>query len=343
VAIYMAHRRARTNPFTSLLADAIEPAAGEPVLDYRMRDFLLPRRGDVVHLHWFSSLFHGRTKAGTVARSLILDLYFLALRARGVRLFWTVNNLVAHEADYPELELKIIKRLARRFDGLFAFGEETARRLETELGAPPERVSVVPHPSYRDHYPRAGLPPVRERYGFGEGPIHLFFGLLRPYKGLENLIEAFNDGKRNLLVVGGGDQDYAARLKAANRSPRTVIDARRVPDEEVASLFESADRVVLPFSRITMSGSMVCALSYGKFVVSVADGDVPSYVLDGANGYLMPDNSPDSIRAALARTDLLPEPERRAWTERVERMIRPEEVGRAAAAAYRAAAERNNA
>lgn len=336
----MAHRRARTNPFTSLFADAVERASGREVVDYRMRDFARARRGDVVHLHWFSSLYHGRTKAGTWLKSLALELYFVLLKARGILLFWTVNNLVSHDADFPGLELSITRRLARRFDGLFAFGDETARRLSAELGLPAERISVVPHGSYGEYYPRGDFRPVRERYGFDEGPVYLFFGLLRPYKGLENLIEAFNDGRRNLLVVGGGPPGYAASLAAQNRSARTVVDPRRVPDEEIPSLFESADRVVLPFSSITMSGSMVLALSYGRFVLIVDDGDVPSYVRDGANGYLMPDNSPASIRAAAERSDLLPEAERRSWEARVRDMTDWASIGARAAAAYKAAAER---
>lgn len=336
----MAHRRAKTNPFTRLLADAIERARGTAVVDYRMRDILSVREGDVVHLHWFASLYHGGTKAATLLRSYLLELYFLALRARGALLFWTVNNVVSHDAAFPGLETSITRRLAHRFDGFFAFGEETAERLTSEFGVPKERVSVVPHGSYCDYYPRGAYPSIRERYRFDDGPVFLFFGLLRPYKGLENLISAFNDGRHNLLIVGGGAPEYASALSGMNRSGKTVIDVRRVADDEIPSLFESADAVVLPFDSITMSGSMVLALSYGRFVITVDDGDVPSYIRDGANGYLMPDNAPGSIRAAVERTDLLPPDERSAWARSVEEKISWASIGALAGAAYDAAAER---
>jgi len=340
MVIRMAHRRARTNPFTRLFADAVERASGHEVLDYRMRDFLKVRRGDIVHLHWFSSLYHGRTKAATYLKSLALELYFLFLKTRGAFIFWTVNNLVSHDADFPELELSITRRLVRHFDGLFAFGEETARKLTEKLDLPSEKVFIVPHGSYSAYYPAGGFSSVRERYGFDAETVYLFFGLLRPYKGLENLIEAFNNEKWNLLIVGGGSSDYAGSLAGMNRSRRTILDVRHVPDEEISSLFESVDRIILPFDSITMSGSMVLALSYGRFVITVADGDVPSYVQDGANGYLMPDNSPKSIRRAAERTDLLPDLERRDWDAKVQFMTDWATIGTRAVDAYMVAAER---
>ena len=323
-----------------LLADAVARTAHTDVVDFHIRDFFSVKRGDIVHLHWFSSLYHGRTKSATFLKSLILDLYFRLLHAKGALLFWTVNNVISHDVDFPELEEMIVRRLIFRFDGLFAFGEQTARILVSTYGFPKEKIAIAPHGTYKHYYANARVFSVRDRYGFDENLIYLFFGLLRPYKGLENLIEAFNDGKHNLLIVGGGHKDYIETLLRSNTSPTTIVDARRVPDEEISGLFESIDAVILPFERITMSGTMILALSYKKFVITVADGDVPSYVHDGMNGYLMNDNSPASIRSAIHRVDRASATDRQAWENRLSASIEWDSIGTTVVAAYSAAKNR---
>jgi len=124
-----------------------------------------------------------------------------------------------------------------------------------------------------------------------DGPIELlFFGTIRPYKGLEDLVAAFevlaSEGERDyrLTVVGEtweGWNEPGARIRRSRHRHRIEFVNRYVTDEEVDQAFRSADVVVLPYRRSSTSGPLMVAMSYGLPVVVTAVGGLP----ESAEGY----------------------------------------------------------
>ena len=153
---------------------------------------------------------------------------------------------------------------------------DAARRAVIGQGLDPDRVHVIRHGAFTHLTPlaaAAALPP--ELAAAGEAPVALCFGLIRPYKGIETLLEAWRgiDGAE-LWVVGRPMFDIAALRAAAPASVRFV--PRFVSDSEAAAVYDRADLVVLPYARgarFGFSGVLASALGFGRAaVVSDVDG-----------------------------------------------------------------------
>ena len=141
---------------------------------------------------------------------------------------------------------------------------------------------VIPHGHYRRAYGVA-LPSEEARRRLdltGDTRVALFFGDLRPYKGLETLLTAWQKLSPRgavLLIVGQPhDVEYTAKLRQmAEGLPGVRIVDRFIPPDEVPLYFSAADAVVLPFRAVQTSGSVILAMSYGRPVIAPRLGDVP--------------------------------------------------------------------
>jgi glycosyltransferase involved in cell wall biosynthesis len=257
------------------------------------------RDADVVHFQWLA----------------VQPLDALLLRAFRRPLVLTAHDVLPREARPGQRAGQ--RRLYDRVDAVVVHSEHGRARLTGELGVPAEKITVIPHgvltPAGDD-----GLPP--ELAGV-DGPVALFFGLIRPYKGLDVLLEAWRGvGGAELWVVGMPRMDTSALRAAAPPGVRFV--ERFVPDSQVAALFRRADLAVLPYREIDQSGVLFTALGAGTPLVLSAVGGFPEVAAAGA-AELVPPGDPGALREALAR--LLADPAarerlaagaRRAATER---------------------------
>jgi glycosyltransferase involved in cell wall biosynthesis len=212
------------------------------------------------------------------------------------------------------------RRLYARVDAVVVHSEHGRGRLLDELGVPAEKVTVIPHGVLRPESDAATerLPPELEGV---DGPVVLFFGLLRPYKGLDVLLDAWRGiAGAELWVVGMPRMDTRALRAAAPPGARFV--ERFVPDGQVAALFRRADLAVLPYREIDQSGVLFTALGAGTPLVLSAVGGFPEVAAAGAAELDAPGDA-TALRGALER--LLADPAARE---------------RLAAGARRAAAER---
>jgi glycosyltransferase involved in cell wall biosynthesis len=193
------------------------------------------------------------------------------------------------------------RRLFGQMDAVVAHSEHGARRLRDEAGVDPSRVQVIPHGAF-DYLTRLPdekpLPPELERT---EGPVILFFGLLRPYKGLETLLRAFQEVKgAELWIVGNPRMDVEPlRRLAADAPGRVRFVTRFVEDAEMPAIFRRADVVVLPYRDAEHSGVLYTGLAFGKPLVLSAVGGFPEVAAEGA-AKLVPPGDPDALAAMLS-------------------------------------------
>jgi glycosyltransferase involved in cell wall biosynthesis len=165
----------------------------------------------------------------------------------------------------------------------------------------------------------------------------LFLGALRPYKGLEDLIQAFKDMPEDvrLLVAGVATPEYGRHIRSlCGPDPRIVARTELVPEDELQVYYAAADAVVLPFRRVLTSGSAVGAMSFGRAVIAPATGCLPE-LIDERSGILYQGSGPDALLTALRRAlevDL--DAMGRAAQDRVQRNTW-DQVGSVVAAAYR--------
>ena len=137
-----------------------------------------------------------------------------------------------------------------------------------------------------------------------EGPVVLCFGLLRPYKGIEILLEAFRQIEgAELWIVGNPRMDVEPlrALAAAARRPVRFL-TRFVEDAEIPAIFRRADLVALPYLDAEHSGVLYTGLAFGKPLVLSAVGGFPEVAETGAARLVAPGDTA-ALAAALARAD----------------------------------------
>jgi glycosyltransferase involved in cell wall biosynthesis len=204
---------------------------------------------------------------------------------------------------------RIMGRLIRQFANYYVVHSEADRELVRNMYCiPSERMTIIPHGLY-DQYPIIEKSAARKKLGIGEDNIILFFGLLRPYKGIKYLIEAFNALPANLLeasrlmIVGEAweDRESLALAEASPYREKISMINRYVGDDEIPLFFSAADVLVLPYTRASQSGVAHIAMSYGLPIVATRVGGL----VEGLHSYsgaffISPENSAE-IRESLER------------------------------------------
>jgi len=238
----------------------------------------------------------------------VVHYQWLAIPSLDVRLLPPLRPRVmtAHYILPPQPSRQQVRSAHRVFgamDAIVAHSEHGAARLRDEVGLDPAKVRVIPHGAF-DYLTK--LPeekPLPEELEGAEGPVVLSFGLLRPYKGVENLLEAFErvvagSGARDaeLWIVGNPRMDVAPLRELADRAKgRVRFVTRFVDDAEIPAIFRRADLVVLPYLDAEHSGVLYTGLAFGKPMVLSAVGGFPEVAEAGAARLVAPGDT-----AALA-------------------------------------------
>jgi glycosyltransferase involved in cell wall biosynthesis len=301
------------NPYTDRLIDAlgglgfdVRPLKNPRALDEAAR-WLEP--GDVLHLQWAHVFTVGRHAAGSLRGTARLLWRLGRLRARGVRVVWTVHNLVHHEAGEGadrRVQRWAMRRLAQACDALVVHGATGARLVREAYGVPNATIAVVDHPSFIGSYP-SGISQEKARARLGlprDAVVLAHIGQLRPYKGVERLVEAFmasTTPEARLLIAG---KTVEGSLVEAVRSAAAAGDRVRlfegfVPDDEVQVYMAAADAVVLPYERVFTSGSVALAGTFGRAVIAPAVGCLTDQVGDA--GVLYEPAQAGALEAAITR------------------------------------------
>ncbi|HEY0392439.1 MAG TPA: glycosyltransferase family 4 protein [Solirubrobacterales bacterium] len=197
-------------------------------------------------------------------------------------------------------QLSTARRLFGGMDAVVAHSQHGASRLRDEVGLDPSRVRVIPHGAFDYFTDLAGERPLPAELEGAEGPVILFFGLLRPYKGIDTLLQAFREvSGAELWIVGNPRMDIEPLRRLAAEAPgRVRFVTRFVEDAEVPAIFRRADLVVLPYRDAEQSGVLYTGLAFGKPLVLSSVGGFPEVAATGAARLVAPDD-PAALAAAL--------------------------------------------
>jgi glycosyltransferase involved in cell wall biosynthesis len=206
----------------------------------------------------------------------------------------------------------VARRLAERMDAIVVHTRHGARLLR-ELGIPAERLRVIPHGAFEHLTRQQGEAPLPPELAGVEGPVVLCFGTVRPYKGVDVLLEAFRELEgAELWIVGrplkGSMERYHELARRAAGKVRFVT--RYVGERELPAFFRRADLVALPHRAVDQSGVLYIALPFGKPIVLSAVGGFQEVVEDHGVGRLVPPGEAKALTAALQ--ELLDDPGERA-------------------------------
>lgn len=253
------------------------------------------RAADVVHFQWLT------------VQPLDVHLLPAARFARGVPrpLVLTAHDVLPREPRPGQRAAQ--RRLYERVEAIVVHSEHGAARLRDELGIDSARVHTIPHGAFT-HFTELDDPtPLPPELAAVEQPVVLCFGLLRPYKGIDVLLEAWRGiADAELWIVGLPKMELGPLRAAAPPNVRFV--PRFVADRELPAFFRRADLVVLPYREIDQSGVLFTALAFGTPLLLSAVGGFPEVAATGA-AELVPPGDAAALHAALRR--LLADPDAR--------------------------------
>jgi glycosyltransferase involved in cell wall biosynthesis len=250
----------------------------------------IARGADIVHFQWLPVQW--------------LDAHLLP--ARPVVL--TSHDLLPREPRPAQVRAQ--HRLYEAVDAVIAHSEYGRRQLTQAIGVDPDKVHVVHHGAFDYLVKLPSEQPLPAELARVEGPVALFFGLLRPYKGVEVLLEAWRGIAGAELWIVGRPRIALEPLRALAPGGVRFVP-RFVQDSELPAYFRRADVVVLPYTstdRFDFSGVLATALAFGRPVVASDIGSF-SEVAKAGGAQLVPPDDPAALHEALAR--LLSDPAER--------------------------------
>ncbi|MFW5420297.1 glycosyltransferase [Nocardiopsis sp. CNT-189] len=224
-------------------------------------------------------------------------LVLLAGVGRAARTAVIAHNVLPHERRPGDTAL--MRALLRRAGAVLVHSEEQAELARGLAPGADVRTAGLP-----PHLPETGPVPDRVR---APGPPHfLFFGIVRPYKGVDVLLRAFAAGAppgARLTVAGefwGGSAELRGLARELGIADRTDFREGYVPAAELGALFAGADAVVLPYRSATATQNVLLAQRHGLPVIATRTGTLPDAVREGVDGLLCAPGDPDGLARALA-------------------------------------------
>lgn len=291
---------AQGNPFQSLYYSEFFSSGTLPVGVRDIGDitpFRLPVNS-YFHLHWLGGVI-GDTENNEVAESRIADFVkkISSLKSNGVKIVWTVHNILPHDSKLKKAQIDLRVELIKLVDIIHIMNDETQRLAEPFFEIPSNKIISTPHPSYRKFYPSVAS---REESRFQlnipqKSSVYLFFGSIQAYKGLEDLLNAFEklqseDPEIYLLIVGKVvNKSYFSSIRSRINSNMNIrlIDSR-IANEHVQYYFRAADFCVCPYRISLNSGVAHLSHTFNTPVIAPNIGGFNSLLKDG--GGLLYDN-----------------------------------------------------
>ena len=193
----------------------------------------------------------------------------------GIPIIWTIHNLYDHESKYRFID-KAIARLVILLSNKCHIHSYSARErfLEEYKGIDPIKIRIIKHPNYVGCYPiTESRESARSRLGVPSGNLCvLFFGTIRAYKGVSDLVRSFNEAEipKATLVIAGrpmfeADLDYIKEL--AKNNSNIVLNPGIISDDLLHIYYLASDIVALPYKDILTSGAALLAMSFSKACV----------------------------------------------------------------------------
>lgn len=221
-----------------------------------------------------------------------------------------LDNVVPHERRF--FDTPLTRYFLKGSDGFVTLCEAVSKDL---LRLKPDAVyTVIPHPLYSHFGEKIDRREAEKQLGLAPGKRNiLFFGLIREYKGLDILIEAFNGlgPEYQLIIAGepyGSFEKYDRLIRACpyRQNIKTVL--RYIRDSEVTDFFSAADVTVLPYRSATQSGISSISYHFEVPMIVTDAGGLKETIGDTGTGIVAKDCTPESIRHEIEAYFAGPEP-----------------------------------
>ena len=232
-----------------------------------------------------------------------LTIIFLIKAFSSAQVLFICHNVAEHESHF--LKTAVTRLVLAQGHGFIVHSRQEKEDLKRLVGK--SRIAVTFLPAF-EAFLAAPLSKqaAREKLGLTDDRIILFFGIVRSYKGLPDLIRALPliraRLKVRLLVVGEFWEDearYLGLIREVGVEDGVTVIGRYVPNEDMPGYFYASDLVILPYTSVTGSALLQLAFAFGRPVVATAIGGFPEIVADKKTGFLVPPRNPRGIADAV--------------------------------------------
>jgi D-inositol-3-phosphate glycosyltransferase len=271
----------------------------------RLSRYVVTARPKIFHILW-------NNKLPVFDRTLLMLFYKLA----GKTVVLTAHNVNAGRRDGRD---SCLNRLTLRCqyalaDHIFVHTQKMKDGLVGEFDVQPDKTTVIPY-GINNAVPFSPRTKEEARRKLGlrnEERAILYFGGIKPYKGLEDLVAAFQKiaarGDFRLIIAGArkkGHEEYWRSIQQAiARDPsgeKVLQKIDFIPDAEIEMYFKAADVAVLPYTEIFQSGILFLAYSFGLPVIATDVGSFREDVVEGRTGFICKPRDPDDLATAIQR------------------------------------------
>lgn len=310
--IRVLHSLAPPDGTTKYVDQMTEGAPDDVDVSYFSWKRAITGRYDLLHLHWPEFLLRGKTARVRLGKRQAMRATLLLARVRRVPIVRTVHNLYPHE-DGGRAERRLLHAVDRQTDVFIRLNPTT--ELEPWMSG----VTIL-HGHYRDRF-------AEHRGGDREAGLILYFGIIRPYKNVEKLIEVFGDAQRpgqRLRIVGSPSPDLRERITAlAAQNDAISTSLAFVEDAELVREIGAASLVVLPYAEMHNSGAALVALSLDRPILVPRTPSNSALAEEAGDEWVIQydgELTPDALSAAIDAADAIPRDARprlegRDWDE----------------------------
>jgi glycosyltransferase involved in cell wall biosynthesis len=262
-----------------------------PITWWRAARTLEKQNSDLIVINWWHPFF------GLCYGAIIL---MLSKRLKA-RVCFLCHNVLPHERTFLE---KILCMFAFKYVNYFIVHSSEDREKLLKL-KPTAKVLTNCHPVFSQFDDGSVLDQAAARKQLGistNQTVILFFGLIRPYKGLDILIKAIpriiDKIKCTLLIAGEFYDDktkYIRLIENLGIAQHVRVEDKYIPNEAVHAYFAASNVVVLPYIEASQSGIVPIAYSFGTPVISTRVGGLPEAVFDNETGLLVEAGDPEAL------------------------------------------------
>jgi glycosyltransferase involved in cell wall biosynthesis len=258
----------------------------------------------IFHILWNSKVqFFDRT---------LLMLYY---RAMGKKVALTAHNVNQARRDGND---SILNRMTLKMQysltgHIFVHTQKMRDELVSEFGVRDHRITVIRHP-INDAFPDTDLTPAEAKRRLGlrdDEKAILCFGRIKPYKGIEHLVAAFQklverDASYRLIIAGDaekGNEGYLNQIKQMIPSElergQIILKVQVIPDEDIELYLKAADVMALPYNEIFQSGVLFLGYSFGLPAIATDVGSFREEIVEGRTGFLCRPADPTDLAKAI--------------------------------------------
>lgn len=278
----------KNNPYQKLLAASISSEYEVIMKDYPtgLQPFTSLHNNNpemkVLHMHWIAELVQrlswSKSSLLFYLKLSLLCWDLIRLKRRGVKVVWTIHNKLSHQGLDQNRELIINRRLCALVDKVILHSEEAKTYISEFYQYPlKDKADVIFHGNYQGSYPQPSSDrhTLRHNLKIEQETVQLlYFGSIRPYKGIDTLIKSFNSLDSQALniklCIAGGvpDPDYKKSLQTeVQDQPNINAVFDFIPEQQLIDLIEASDIVIIPFTDTLTSGSTILAMTQGKALI----------------------------------------------------------------------------